>query len=75
MPLTDCTITVLSADRVRISEMSETYCMSRTDVEESIQNIKDRRSRYASDVAYLKRLNFYESILTALQAYATQGRG
>lgn len=59
-------IHVLSPDLVEITEQPETYQMTRAEVEEAIRNIKDRRHKYASDAAYLRRLEFFENILKSM---------
>lgn len=60
-------IHVLSPDLVEITEQPETYQMSRADVQAAIQNVKNNRHKYASNVAYLRRLNFFENILASMQ--------
>jgi hypothetical protein len=62
---------ILGPDLVEILEEPETYRMSKADVEEAISNVKARRHKYASDVAYLKRLTFFEDILAKMQGVAS----
>ena len=61
------TIRVINPDLVEIHEVTETYRMTRADVEQAIANVKERRHKYASDAAYLRRLNHFEEILATFK--------
>ncbi|HJS17306.1 MAG TPA: hypothetical protein VJ785_01060 [Anaerolineales bacterium] len=60
-------IRIVGPDTVEILEEPESYRMSKADVEEAIENVKANRHKYATDVAYMRRLVFFEDILTKLQ--------
>jgi hypothetical protein len=51
---------------VRIHEETITYSMDQQTAQENIDVIKANRAKYASDEAYLRRLQFYEDVLEAL---------
>lgn len=63
-------VNVINPNLVEITEEPEPYCMSRADVEEAIANVKSNRLKYANNVSYIRRLNFFEDILTLLQTAA-----
>jgi hypothetical protein len=43
------------------------YPISQAEAQENIETVKANRAKYANDEAYLRRLNFYEEVLDALQ--------
>ena len=53
---------------VKVHEDVVSYPMTEAQAKENLAVVQANRKKYASDEAYLRRLNFYEDILDALEA-------
>lgn len=60
-------IQLIQPGLVEIHEETGTYRMTRAEIEEAIANVKARRPRYASELAYQRRLSFFEDMLKAME--------
>lgn len=63
-----CHIELIGPEMVRIDEGVLSYPMTLAQAEENIAVVKAHRAQYASQEAYLRRLNFYEDLLKAFES-------
>ena len=53
---------------VRVHEHEVSYPMTQAEAEANLAVVQASRQKYASDTAYLRRVEFYEDVLNALNA-------
>ena len=58
----------IGPDMVKVHEDEVSYPVTRAEAEENLAVVQASREKYASDAAYLSRVNFYEDVLNALNA-------
>lgn len=56
-------IAIIVPGLVEIHEDVDVYRLTEADILAALEHVKSHRSSYATDVAYLKRVSFYEEAL------------
>lgn len=59
-------IEVISPAVVEIHEDVATYQLTKADAEAALEQIRANRARYASELCWQRRMDFYEDVLDAL---------
>jgi hypothetical protein len=55
---------IIGPDILSVHEnVEDAYPLTKTEIEEAIERVKANRRKYASDVAYQRRLQFFEEAL------------
>jgi len=57
---------VITRGLIKVHEDVASYPLTEAEIRESLDHVKSHRSSYASDDAYLARVNFYEEALETL---------
>ena len=57
---------VITRGLIKVHEDVASYPLTEAEILENLEHVKNHRSSYGSDEAYLRRVNFYEQALETL---------